>query len=81
MSCRDAHHVLSVTIPTCRGFHNRLSIFVRFFPRPYDPTTFVTDPRVRVGSSGTPALDLLIGRHLIFFLPKNLFPEISLDFN
>ena len=22
MSCRDAHHVLSVTIPTCHGFHN-----------------------------------------------------------
>ena len=25
-------------------------------------------------------LDLLIGQHLILFLPKNLFPEISWDF-
>ena len=31
-SCRDAHHILSVTILTCRGFHNRLSTFARFFP-------------------------------------------------
>ena len=23
-SCRDVHHILSVTIPTCQGFHNRL---------------------------------------------------------
>ena len=30
-SCRDGHYVLSVSVPSCRRFHNRLSIFVRFF--------------------------------------------------
>ena len=43
-SCRDAHHILSVTIPTCQGFHKQL-----FCPYLHDPMTFTTNPRV-VGS-------------------------------
>ena len=31
-SCQDAYHILSVTVPSCRGFHNRLSIFMPLFP-------------------------------------------------
>ena len=44
--CREGHYGLSVTIPSCQGFHNRLSI-----PRAFshDSTTFATNPRV-VGS-------------------------------
>ena len=32
MSCHDGHYDLSVTLLSCWGFHNRLSIFARFFP-------------------------------------------------
>ena len=39
-SCCDGHYNPSVTIPSCRGFHN---------PFAHEPTTFATDPRV-VGS-------------------------------
>ena len=42
-SCRDGVHVLSATLPSCWGFHNRLHIFPCFFSRLYD---FVTDLRV-----------------------------------
>ena len=31
-SHRDAHYVLSVTVRSCREFHNQLSIFAPFFP-------------------------------------------------
>ena len=36
MSCREGHYRLSATIPSCWGFHNRLSIFTHFFTQPYD---------------------------------------------
>ena len=54
-SCRDVHYTLSVSVPSCWGFHNQLSIFAFS----HDSVTFTTDPRVgyRVGSSGTPALE------------------------
>ena len=35
-SCCDGHYDLSVTLPFCCGFHNRLGIFTSFFPQPYD---------------------------------------------
>ena len=29
--CWDGHYDLSVTLPSCRGFHNQLIIFASFF--------------------------------------------------
>ena len=37
----DAHHILSITIPTCQRFLNRLSIFSALS---HDPTIFATVP-------------------------------------
>ena len=54
-SCRDAHHVLSVTIPTCPGFHTRLSILRAFS---HDPTTFATDPRIIGSNTGSAPVEL-----------------------
>ena len=35
---------------------------------------------IQIFTTSDIVLDLLIGRHLILFLPKNFFPEISWDF-
>ena len=49
-ACRDA---LSVNLPSCRGFHNRLTIFL------YNPTTFATDPRVMGSVTGSVRVETL----------------------
>ena len=43
-ACQDIYYDLYLTSPSCRVFHNRLTIFAPFYA-----TTFATNPRV-VGS-------------------------------
>ena len=55
-ACWDGHYDLYVTLPSCRGFHNRL-----FF---YDPTTFATDPRVIGSVTGSVPVETLHYLHV-----------------
>ena len=55
-SCQGCHHILSVSVPSRRGFLNRLPIFAPFF---YDPTTFTTDPRVIGSDTGSAPVEHL----------------------
>ena len=43
-SCQGSHHILSVSVPSCRGFLNQLSSIMPFFLRSF--VSFTTDPRV-----------------------------------
>ena len=62
--------------------------FYTFIPNNFEPLRkhIFMDVKVNTLYSGIQILtsdiilDLLIGRHLILFLPKNFFPEICWDF-
>ena len=64
---QDGHYDLSVTLPSCWGFHNRLIIFAPFF---YDPTTFATDPSV-IGSVPVETLHKMLqikNKHMLYLI-------------